>query len=89
MPGRLYLKARRKARLFEQLKARFVARKALRKYSSKICCLNSIGVSRSIILRRFPVFVPFCNSVSTSVPGELQASNPLNFLDFWHAEDLL
>ena len=82
MPGRLYLKARRKARLFEQLKARFVARKALRKYSSKICCLNSIGVSRSIILRRFPVFVSFCNSVSTSVPGELPVSNPLNFPDF-------
>src|SRR5437660_8145422 len=49
MPGRLYLKAQRKARLFEQLKARFVARKALRKYYSKICCLNSIGVFRSII----------------------------------------
>ena len=69
--------------------ARFIARKAFRKYSSKMGCLNCIGITRSIILRWFSVFVPFCNSVSTSVPGELPASNPLNFLDFWHAEDLL
>jgi len=53
--------------------------------------IDPAGVARSLILRLFPVLVPFCNSARTSIPSGLLArpSYPLIFLDFRQAEDLL
>jgi len=87
----MYLKTRQKATVFEQLKLRFVAKKAFRMYSLKSCRLNPAGVARSISLRLFPVLVPFCNSLRTSISSGLPArlSYQLIFVDFRQADDLL
>ena len=87
----MYLKTWPKARLFEQLKAQFIAKNTFRKYSSQSCWFNPAGVARLIILRLFPVLVPCCNSVRRCIPSGLPAlpSYALIVLDFRQAEDLL